>query len=111
MFIRRTAATLLVDAQMAIRSGSWVVSRSHNPFPAMERLETTLASPASDDDVSDALDALYVIMGDAMMAGEAMIAGFEQFELSDIHPELIVETVAEAPVAANDAHIPLRRAA
>lgn len=111
MFIRRTAAVLLVDAEMAIRSGSWIVSRTHNPLPAMASLELMLASPASDDTVSDAVDVLYAVMGEAMMAGEAMIPGYEQFEIGDIHPELLIDTPAEAPIAANDASTPLRRAA
>lgn len=109
MFIRRAAATLAVDVQMAIRSGAWTPSRTNSPFAALDRLETLLASPASDDDVSDAVDALYLVMGTAMMAGEAMIDGYEQFDLVDAHPELIVE-VAETAVAAND-DAPLRRAA
>lgn len=108
MFIRRAAATLLVDVEMAIRSGDWTPSRTHSPFAAMANLERTLASPATDDDVSDALDGLHIILGNAMMAGEAAVAGYEQFEIGDIHPDIIVP--APAP-AANDDAAPLRRAA
>lgn len=108
MFIRRAAATLLVDVEMAIRSGDWTPSRTHSPFGAMAKLEEVLASPASDDAVSDAVDGLHIVLGNAMMAGEAVIAGYEQFEIGDIHPDLIVT----APVpAANDDTVPLRRAA
>lgn len=111
MFIRRTAATLLVDAQLAIDSGNWIVSRTHNPHPAIARLERVLASPASDDEVSDAVDALHAVMGDAQMAGELATAGYEQFELADIHPDHVVEdAVATTAAAAND-DAPLRRAA
>jgi len=109
MFIRRTAATILVDAQMAVRSGSWIVTRTHNPHPAMDRLEVLLASPASDDAISDAVDALHLVVGKAMMAGDLATDGFEQFDLADIHPDLL-HADAEVPVAANDA-MPLRRAA
>jgi hypothetical protein len=108
MFIRRAAATLLVDVQMAIRSGAWTPSRTHSPFPALTALDRALTTVASDDEVSDAVDALYGIMGDAMMAGEATIAGYEQFELGDIHPALLVEASVGA---ANDDALPLRRAA
>lgn len=107
MFIRRAAATLLVDAQMAIRSGAWTPSLTHSPTMAMLILEMALASPLSDDDVAQAADALQTVIGEAMMAGEACMPGYEQFELGDVHPELIVET----PAAANDDVLPLRRAA
>ena len=107
MFIRRAAATLLVDVQLAVRSGSWIVSRSHNPFPAIRTLETVLVSPASDDAVTDAVDALHGFMGQAMMAGEACMPGYEQFELGDIHPQLLID----APVEAANDDLPLRRAA
>jgi hypothetical protein len=111
MFIRRTAATILVDAQLAIDSGSWIVTRTHNPHPAIARLERILASPASDDDVSDAVDALYLVMGQAQMAGDLATAGYEQYELADIHPALAIDEAA--PVLATPANdvAPLRRAA
>ena len=109
MFIRRTAATILVDARMAVRSGSWIVTRTHNPHPAMDRLEGLLSSPASDDAIADAVDALHLVIGQALMAGDLATDGFEEFDLADIHPDLLHADV-EVPGAANDV-MPLRRAA
>ena len=99
MFTRRKAAVLLVDAQMALRSGSWIVNDTRNPTDAISSLERTLASPASDESVADAMDVLYAVMGEAQMAGELMTDGFEQYQLGDILPELIIPVPV---VVAND---------
>lgn len=110
MFVRRAAAMLLVDCQMAIRSGAWTPTRSANPFPAIATLGAILSSPASDDVVADAADALYAVLGEAMMAGEAVVPGYEQFELADAAPLHLADVL---PEAANDAPatLPLPRAA
>lgn len=109
MSIRRSAATLLVDCQMAIRTGAWTPTLTHSPTMAMLILEMALCSPLSDDDVSEAVDGLYAVIGDAMMAGECAMPGYEQFELVDIHPQLLID--APAATAANDDAAPLKRAA
>lgn len=107
MFTRRNAAILLVDAQMALRSGSWIVDDARNPAVAIGSLERTLASPASDEIVADVMDKLYTVMGEAQMAGELMTQGYEQYQLGDILPELIITVPA---IAANDV-APLPKAA
>lgn len=108
MFIRRTAATMLVDATMALRTGDWhTVTRGNCPRAAIARLETLLAEPSTEDQVTDGVDALYAVIGRAVQAGELTIAGHEQFDLLDAHPAL--EIVAQT-VAAND-DVPLRKAA
>ena len=110
MFIRHTAAVLLVDAQMALRSGSWIVNEARNPEAAIQELEKISTSPASDEAITEVVDRLYAIMGEAQMAGELMTNGFEQFHLSDIHPEQIIDTVEPVAIAANDSQ-QLRKAA
>ena len=110
MFLRRTAATMLVDAEMAVRSGSWIIGRGLDPLPAMSRVDAMLAVPTSEDELSDAVDRLHSVMGDAMMAGDLTIEGYETFEIGDVYPNLPSYAPAEMPVAANDA-VPMRKAA
>lgn len=100
MIVRRNAAMLLVDCQMALRSGAWTPTRSASPFAGMATLERMLASPASDESISNAADALYDVLGQAMMAGEAAVPGYEQFELGDLTDTLFAEEVS--PKAANE---------
>lgn len=104
MFLRRTAATMLVDAEMAVRSGSWIIARGLDPLPAMSRVELLLAAPSREDDLSDAVDGLHKVMGDAMMAGDLAIPGYETFEIADVYPKLPAYEAADPPAAANDAH-------
>lgn len=111
MFIRRSAATTLVDAQMALRSGSWTPVRGCDPISAMTDLEAILQEIASDDQVAEAADRLTAIVQEAVMAGDCQAFGFEQFEMSDAHPRLAAMQPVETPVAANDVAAPLKRAA
>jgi len=108
MFIRRAAAVMLVDAEMALSTGDWhTVTRGNCPRAAMRRLDALLNAPAGEDAVSDAVDALYEIIGRAIQAGELVAPGHEQFHLLDAHPAL---EITAQPVADNDDE-PLRKAA
>lgn len=109
MFIRRAAATLIVDATMALRTGDWHnVTRGNCPHAAIARLETLLDTAAGEDQMSDGVDALYAIMGRAAQAGELIMPGFEQFNLLETCPALEIQAL---PVAVNDDDMPLRKAA
>lgn len=103
MFLRRTAATMLVDAEMAVRSGSWIIGRGLDPLPAMRGLDLMLQAPSHEDDLSDAVDRLHKVMGDAMMAGDLAIPGYETFEIADVYPNLPSHEPVDPLVAANDA--------
>lgn len=111
MFIRRAVASTLVDAQMAVRTGTWIPVRGCDPTRAMEKVEAILLTSASDDAIAAAGDTLMAIMQEAVMAGDCQAFGHEQYMLSDAYPRLEAMIPQDAVAAANDDTAPLRRAA
>lgn len=101
-FSRRSAARLLVDVEMSLRSGRWIVGDA-DPASAIVELDAVLCSPSSDAAVDASADRLSSIINQAMIDGVCTMPGYEQCEPGDL------AEIAH-PTAANDIHPALRAA-